>query len=91
MSWTSMLVRLCEMVHNEQRNRFEEVLDLKSTQRGKLLDFSRKKDDFKQARQINRTGIFVNTCKNADQIIQTAENLISYFGYNENALDIDAQ
>ena len=90
-SWSGMLVRLCEIVHSEQRSGFEEVLSFK---RGRTPDFSREQSDFKhprQARQINRTGIFVNTCKNADQIIQTAENLISYFKYDKNTFDIDAQ
>ena len=90
-SWSKMLVRLCEIVHSEQKSGFEEVLRFK---RGRTPDFSREQSDFKhpkQARQINRTGIFVNTCKNADQIMQTAENLIAHFGYDKNALDIDTR
>ena len=90
-SWSRMLVRTCEVVHSEQRSRFEEVLSFK---RGRTPDFSREQSDFKHprpAREINKTGIFVNTCKNADQIIQTAKNLIAHFGYDENALHIDAQ
>ena len=90
-SWSSMLVELCEVVHNEQGSRFEEVLSLKSAKRGKMLDFSGKQSDFKQAGQINRTGIFVNTCKNADQVVQTAENLISHFKYDKNTFNIDVQ
>ena len=89
-SWTDMLVELCKIVHNEQGSRFEEVLGLKSAKRGKLLDL-RREDDFQQAKEIKKTGIFVNTCKNADQFIQTAENLIAHFGYDKNALDIDAE
>ena len=88
-SWSRLLVRLCEIVHNEQGSRFEEVLNFKG---GRTPDFSRKQSDFKhprQARQINRTGIFVNTCKNADQIVQTAENLIAHFGYDKDDLSFE--
>ena len=90
-SWKEMLVRLCEIVHSKKGSRFEDVLSLKSSKRGKLTDFSRKQSDFKRAREINNTGIFVNTCKQADRIIQTAENLITHFGYDKNDLHIDAQ
>ena len=90
-SWKEMLVRLCEIVHNDQGSRFEEVLNLKIAKAGKLPDFSRKEGDFNAATEIKRTGIFVNTNKSADRIIRTAENLIAHFGYAENALCIDAQ
>ena len=65
----SMLVRLCEIVHNEQGSRFEEVLNLKRTKTGKLSDFLRTRKQ--GTMKIKRTDIFVNTNKSADQIIQT--------------------
>ena len=89
-SWSSMLVRLCEVVHNEQKSRFEEVLSSTNFKRGKRPDFSRRKSDFIDAKEISRTGIFVNTNKSADQIMQTAENLVFHF-YDKNTLCVDAQ
>ena len=90
-SWSGRLVRLCEIVHNEQGSRFEEVLSFK---RVKRPDFSRNQGDFKDPshiKQIKGTGIFVYTCKDADRIRQTAQNLIAHFGYDENVLHFDTQ
>ena len=90
-SWIGMLVRLCQVVHSDRGNRFEEVLSSKIFNRGKRPDFSRNKDDFISAQKINGTDIFVNKNKNADRIKQIAENLIAHFGYDKNAFYIEAQ
>ena len=81
-AWTEMLVRLCEIVHTAHRNRFTEVLSRKA-------HFSEDPNNFRASKQINRTGIYVNTSKGKDYIIKTAEKLITHFGYDKSNLSFE--
>ena len=81
-TWISMLVRLCELVYSAQKNRFDEVLNLRATPRSKPW-FSKNSKDFRECKQIDRTSIVVDSNKTADEIVVIAKNLITHFGYNK--------
>ena len=87
-TWISMLVRLCELVYSAQKNRFDEVLNLRATPQSKPW-FSKNSKDFRGFKPIDKTGIVVNSDKSADQIVEIAENLITHFGYNEDNLSYE--
>ena len=80
-TWISMLVRLCKLVYSAQKNRFDEVLNLRATPQSKPW-FSRDRHEFVKFKPINKTRIVVNSDKSADEIVEIAENLITHFGYN---------
>ncbi len=89
-AWSRMLVKLCEILHTTHSDRFEQqVLEMKG-KRGRPY-FLRNPDPDASGRytMINETGIFVNTCKSADQMRRTAEDLIVHFGYNKNDLSFE--
>ena len=46
-TWISMLVRLCELVYSAQKNRFDEVLNLRATPQSKPW-FSKNSKDFRE-------------------------------------------
>ena len=88
-TWISMLVRLCELVYSAQKNRFDEVLNLRATPQSKPW-FSKNSKDFRGFKPIDKTNfIVVNSDKTADQIVEIAENLITHFGYNEDNLSYE--
>ena len=87
-TWISMLIRLCELVYSAQKNRFDEVLNLRATPQSKPW-FSKNSKDFRGFKPIDKTGIVVNSDKSADQIVEIAENLITHFGYNEDNLSYE--
>lgn len=88
--WISMLVRLCELVYSAQKNRFDEVLNLKATPQSKPW-FSKNSEDFREFKPIDKTGIVVDSNKNADQIVEIAENLMTHFGYNKDDFSFDIE
>ncbi len=87
-SWKDMLVKFCEIVHKDQGSRFEEVLSFRGRKRPY---FSRNPDDLRENEVINETGIYVEANQSAESAIKLAKKLIAYFGYDKNALDIDAE
>lgn len=87
-SWSRILVKLCEILHTAHSDRFEQqVLEMKG-KRGRPY-FLRNPDASGQYRMINETGIFVDTCKNANRMRGTVEDLIFHFGYNKNDLSFE--
>ena len=87
-SWRDMLVRLCEIVHKAQSNRFDEILNL-SGPRGKVY-FSKDSSELHRPMQISGTDIFV-TDLYPKTIKQTARQLITHFGYDENDLSFETR
>ena len=87
-SWKEMLVSLCEIVHEANRDRFEEVLDMKGRKR---RYFSRNPRDLAAPGKMNGTDIYVETNFSANQIIQIAGNLIVHFEYDRNDLSFKTQ
>ena len=85
-SCRDMLVRLCEVVHRAQSDRFDEILNLRGT-RGKVY-FSKDSSELHRPMQISGTNIFV-TDLYPKTIKQTARRLITHFGYNENDLSFE--
>lgn len=84
-TWISMLVRLCEFLYSVHNNRFDEVLNLRST------PFSKNSKDFRKFKPIDKTGIVVNSDKTADQLVEIAENLMTHFGYNKGDWSFDIE
>ena len=89
-TWISMLVRLCELVYSAQKNRFDEVLNLRATPQSKPW-FSKNSKDFREFKPIDKTGIVVDSNKNADQIVEIAKNLMTHFGYNKDDFSFDIE
>ena len=87
-TWISMLVRLCELVYSAQKNRFDEVLNLKATPQSKPW-FSKNSEDFRESKSIDKTGIVVDSNKSADQIVEIAEKLMTHFDYNKDDFSFD--
>lgn len=83
-SWGDMIVKLCEIMHRDHGDRFEEVLSLSKS-------YSRNQRDIAsgQSKQISGTDIFVDT--HGGKVIEgRAVKLITHFGYNANNLSCES-
>ncbi len=90
MSWKEMLVRLCERVYEDRRDRFEEVLSLKKRKRPY---FSKNPSDLTTPSRspISDTGIFVETNFSAIDTLKAARAIIKHFGNNEDDLTFETR
>ena len=82
-SWPDMIVKFCEIVHRDNSERFDEVLNLRGG-KGRTY-FSRNPNEVRNPKEISGTDIFV-TATGRQSINRIAEKLIAHFGYNENDL-----
>ena len=82
-SWHGMMVRLCEVIREDQGSRFDEkVLEIRGP-RG-MIYFSRNASDLCNPKQIGETNIYVRTHGGGNVIVDRAEKLITHFGYSRN-------
>ena len=87
-SWRDMIVKLCEIVHSEHSDQFDEVLTLRGG-KGRPY-FSRHPDEVREPKEISGTDIYV-TATGAKTIKQIARRLITHFGYDENDLSYETR
>ena len=84
-SWGDMIVKLCEIMHRDHGDRFEEVLSLSKS-------YSKNRSDIAsgQSKQISGTDIFVDV--HGGKVIEgRAKKLITYFRYNANDLSCETR
>ena len=80
-SWRGMIVKLCEIVHEAHRDRFEEVLNLGAY-------FSRHPKGQNPWKEINATGIYVELHGGRENE-KRGKKLITHFGYSANDLSCE--
>lgn len=88
MSWKEMLVGICMILKESNRDRFEEILDMKGK---KKPYFSRNREDLQAPRKINGTDVYAETNFNAPMTVQIARRLITHFGYDESDLSYETR
>ena len=81
-SWSGMMVKLCEIVRDAHRDRFEEEV-LRIVGPGGMTYFSRNRGDLEGPRPIRGTAIYVKTQGGGKMIVERAERLITHFQYDE--------
>ncbi|UCF91830.1 MAG: hypothetical protein JSW39_26765 [Desulfobacterales bacterium] len=84
-SWVELLTTLCNHFAEAHVKDFEKVLWISGN--GKTY-FSRYEDQLRFPEKIKKSDIFVETKLNADEIVETANNLLSEFGYDSEDLII---
>ncbi len=83
-SWSGMMVRLCEVVRQAHRDRFDNrILNIRG-RRGKIWFSRNRQDVYNSSSVINGTSIYVRTHGGGNEIVERAETLISHFGHNRN-------
>lgn len=85
-SWKGMLIKLCEVLHAAQGNRFAKVLNLKGQKRPY---FSRNPKDLRESAEIIGTDIHVETNFSATDIIGMTRNLITLFECHEDSFSYE--
>ena len=89
-SWKEMILKLCKILYANPANRFEQrVLEIRGS-KGRRF-FSRNADDLHEGREINGTGIYVDTCLSAESAKRFAENLITTFGHSKGSLSFEVR
>ena len=82
-SWSGMMVKLCEIVREAHRDRFDErVLNIRGP--NGATDYSRNGEDLENARLIEGTTVNVETHGGGKDNVPRAERLITAFGYERN-------
>jgi len=84
--WKDMLVKLCSIIAEENRDKFDEILTITGRQRS---FFSKTPSDLRSPNQIDGTDIYAETSFSADGIIRLSKNVMSKFGYSETDLSIE--
>lgn len=83
-----MILKLCKILYANPANRFEQqVLEIRGS-KGRRF-FSRNADDLHEGREINGTGIYVDTCLSAKSAKRFAEKVITEFGYGKDDLSFE--
>ena len=86
-SWKEMILKLCKILYADHADFEQRVLEMRGG-KGRRF-FSRNADDFNEDREINGTGIYVDTHLDAKEAKRLAENLITKFGYGEGSLSFE--
>ena len=86
--WKDMLLKLCSIMSELHKDRFDDILTLSGRQRPY---FSRNPNDLKSPNQIEGTDVYVEVNFNSDGILRLSKDVISKFGYLESDLSIETQ
>jgi predicted type IV restriction endonuclease len=85
-SWKELLMAMCDVFKESQGSEFEKVLNLVGRKRPY---FTRNPNELRIPQKISGTNIFVETNLNANQITKICSDMLSVFGYPEDALKIE--
>lgn len=85
-SWPDMVVKFCEIVHRDNSERFNKVLDLRG--RNGRTYFSRNPNEMQSPKKMSGTDIFV-TATGIPSGYRIIEKLIAHFEYNQNNLSYE--
>ncbi len=85
-SWKELLLTMCDVLRESHGSEFEKVLNLVGRKRPY---FTRNPNELRIPQEIGGTNIFVETNLSANQITKICSNMLSAFGYREDALKIE--
>lgn len=85
-SWKELLMTMCDVLRESHGNEFEKVLNLVGRKRPY---FTRNPNELRIPQEISGTNIFVETNLSANQITKICSDMLSVFGYPEDALKIE--
>ncbi len=85
-SWKELLMTMCDVLKESHGSEFEKVLNLVGRKRPY---FTRNPNELRIPQEIGGTNIFVETNLSANQITKICSNMLSVFGYPEDALKIE--
>jgi len=86
--WKDLLIRICSIMAELQKDRFDEILTISGRQRP---FFSKNPADLKSPNQIEGTDVFAEVNFSSEGILKLSKNVISMFGYPESDLSIETQ
>jgi len=87
-SWDEVLSTLCNYFASTHPKDFEKVLWISDDQKPR---FSRYSDQLRIPEKIKLTDIYVETKLSPDEVVKTADKLLTEFGYSKDELSIDAR
>ncbi len=85
-SWKELLMTMCDVLRENHGSEFEKILSLVGRKRPY---FTRNPNELRIPQEIGGTNIFVETNLSANQITKICSNMLSAFGYPEDALKIE--
>lgn len=89
-SWTDLIVTLCEQIYRENEKDFERVLVNPSLKGEKRPYFSKNKHDLTEcSKKIEGTDIYIETRFNANKIVDLCKKMLKLFGYKESNFKIE--
>jgi len=80
--WKDMLIKLCEIIQNDKKDKFNELVD-------KRPYISRDKNKFTRPYSINDTDIFVEMNRSAEALVKMCYEILSLSGYSKSDLKIE--
>jgi hypothetical protein len=86
-SWVEMLTSLSDYFASVNRKDFEKVLWISNDQKAR---YSRYGDQLRIPEKVKRTDIYVETKLTPEEVVRTSCQLLAEFGYNKDALEIEA-
>jgi predicted type IV restriction endonuclease len=87
-SWKAMLLKVCELINEKHKDKFEFLINLSTQGRGV---FSKDKDRILISEKIPGTDIYVNVDLTPKATAALCYEVISAFGYKESDLSIEAE
>ena len=84
-----MILKLCKILYADHADFEQRVLEMRGS-KGRRF-FSRNADDFNEGREINGTGIYVDTFFSAKEAKRFAEKVIAEFGYGKGSLSFEVR
>ena len=88
--WKDMLLQLCSVIAELNKDKFNEILTIVGRQSQKPF-FSKNPVDLRSANLIDGTDIYAEVNLNPDSIIRLSKNVLSKFGYQETDISIETQ
>ena len=88
-SWKEMILKLCDILYADYASFEQQVLEIRGG-KGRRF-FSRNADDLNQGWEINRTGIYVDTCFSGKGAQGFAEKVITEFKYDKSSLSFEVR
>ena len=84
--WKDMLIRICGIMAELHKDRFDDILTLSGR---KKPFFSKNPADLKSPNQIEGTEVFAELNFSSEGILRLSKNVIATFGYPESELSIE--
>jgi predicted type IV restriction endonuclease len=87
-SWKSMVLKICEVLHEKHRDDFESILYISLDGRN---CFSRNPHEFLECEKIGDTEIYLDLHLAVKDILALCKEILLLFGYKENDLIIESE